>query len=114
MNGHRIKRLEKRILQFLADLYFRELKNPNIGFVTFTRCELSKDYSCAKVFVSIYENEKNTHLTFNALKQCIPFIRSRLAKTVRTKRVPEIRFLIDDSLMKTEKIESLLRESASE
>ena len=111
MNNHRIRRLEKRILQLLADLYFRELKNPNIGFVTFTRCQLSRDYSHAKIFVSIYEGEDGKRLTLRALRQYTSFIRGRIAKTVRMKKIPQISFLIDDSLNKAEKIEALLKET---
>ena len=108
----RIRRLEKRILQLLADLYFRDLKDPNIGFVTFTRCQLSKDYSHAKIFVSIYEDEESKRLTLKALRQCTSFIRGRIAKTVRMKKIPRINFLIDDSLVKAESIEAILEENA--
>ena len=108
MSGYHTQRLEKRILVLLADLYFKELKDPDIGFVTFTRCELSKDYSYAKVFVSIFGSEDEQMRTFEALKRCSPFIRGRIAKNIRTKKIPVVHFKLDKSIEKAARIEALL------
>ena len=108
MNQIRRQRLEKRILRLVADLYFQELKDPNLGFATFTRVELSNDASSASIFVSIYEEKKAQEETLAALQRASGFIRGRIAKVVRMKNIPVVTFILDDSLEKAEKIENLI------
>jgi ribosome-binding factor A len=48
----RSERLGELILAEISDLIRREIKDPRIGFVTFTRVEMSEDLRHAKVFVS--------------------------------------------------------------
>ena len=111
MNEHRQKRIEKRILHLLADLYFREIQNPDIGFTTFTRCQLSSDASHVKVFVSIYEPRDSQLKTLKGLQRSIPMIRGRIAKNIRMKKVPYIHFQLDESLDKADRMEALLSSS---
>ncbi len=108
MNENRKKRIEKRILHLLAELYFREFENPDIGFVTFTKCYLSGDVSNLKIFVSVYESPEFQNLTLRGLQKMIPLIRNRIAKNIRMKRIPHIHFELDESLEKAQKIEALL------
>ena len=112
MYEHRQKRIEKRILQLLVDLYYREFENPNIGFTTFTKCYLSGDSSNLKIFVSIYESPEFQIETLKNLNKLIPFIRNKIAKNIRMKYIPRICFKLDKSLEKTEKLESLLSPSS--
>ena len=112
-HGSRHRRLEKRVLQLISDLYFREFHNPDIGFTTFVDCRLSKDYSHAKIFISIYEPYSNKAKeiqakTFRALKKYIPLIRGRIAKNIRMKKIPSIHFEQDDSLAKAQRMDELL------
>ena len=108
MNEHRKKRIEKRILHLLAELYFREFEHPDIGFTTFTKCYLSGDASHLKIFVSIYEPSESQNLTLKGLQKMIPLIRSKIAKNIRMKKIPHIHFELDKSLEKVQKIEALL------
>ena len=113
MNVHRKIRVEKRILQLVSDLYFREFHNPDIGFTTFTNCDLSRDCSYAKIFISIYEIqadqiEEIKIKTLKSLKRYVPFIRTRIAKNIRMKKIPYIYFEFDDSLVKAQRMEEIL------
>lgn len=123
MNEIQRKRLEKQILRYIAELYFRELKNPNIGYVTFTRCELSKDLRQARVFVSIpgeeisgapVENASSREKSLEALKKTSKFIKGKIGRLLRLKQVPEIFFLLDNSLEEAFKMDQLLQENSGE
>jgi len=107
MNEIKQKRLEKRILQLVADLYFLELKNPKIGFSTFVKCNLSNDGSVAKIFVSIYEEEPKKQETLKALNRSAGFIKSRIAKVIRVKVIPNVVFILDHSIEEMSKLGSL-------
>lgn len=99
MNDIKRKRLEKRILQTIAILTQKDIKNPNIGFVTFTRCELSKDGSHAKVYVSIFESDRDDYnKSFAALQGARGFFRKKISDAIRMRIIPEINFIPDKSI----------------
>ncbi|MES0489901.1 MAG: 30S ribosome-binding factor RbfA, partial [Leptospirales bacterium] len=100
MNETKRKRLEKRIQRLIAELSIKGLKDPNIGFVTFTSCELSTDGAHAKVYVSIFEEEQARKQTMQALIRAAGFIRHRLGKVLAIKVIPQIHFVEDESLLK--------------
>ena len=108
MNETKRKRLEKRIQRLVAELSIKGLKDPNIGFVTFTRCELSSDARYAKIYVSIFEDEPGRIKTMNALKRATGFIRYRVGKNLEMKLLPMLTFVEDTSLIKAESIEKLI------
>ena len=105
------KRLEKRILYLLGEIQFKKLESHDIGFITFTGCQLSKDGSYTKIFVSVYENEKDVKKIMLSLKKKSNFIRRIIAKNIRMKNIPRIEFILDNSLEKIEHIENLFNAS---
>ncbi len=99
MNDIKRKRLEKRIVQTIALVTQKELKNPHVGFVTFVRCELSPDGEHAKVYVSIYEEDKDVYnKTLSALQNARGFFRKKIASVIPMRVIPQIHFIADDSL----------------
>ena len=110
MNETKKKRLEKRILRLIAELSYRGLKDPHIGFVTFTRCELSSDNSVARVYVSVFEEEPEKTKSMQALKRAAGFIRKRVGDAIRMKMVPSIHFVLDTSLEDAQRIDQLIDE----
>ena len=100
-------------MQLVSDLYFREFHNHDIGFTTFTNCDLSRDCSHAKIFISVYEMQSDQieeiqSKTLKSLKKYIPLIRTRIAKNIRMKKIPYIHFELDDSLVKAQRMEEIL------
>jgi ribosome-binding factor A len=65
----------------------------------------------AKVFVTTLVSEQST-AAVKALNEIAFEFRRELSRTLKMRRVPEIRFLYDDSVDRGERIESLLREHA--
>ncbi|RME88660.1 MAG: 30S ribosome-binding factor RbfA [Candidatus Hydrogenedentota bacterium] len=110
MNEIRKKRIEKRILILLNELYYRELKDKDLGFCTFLKVELNKDGTVAKVYVSLFGEPKETRKSYFALKRASKFIASRISKALRLRVTPRIDFIIDTSLDNIEKIDKILDE----
>lgn len=108
MNEIRRKRIEKRILRLVSDLYFRELKDPNLGFSTFTQCHLSPDAKIAKILVSVYEDQAGKEKTLAALKKASGFIRGKIARNISMQNIPAIEFVLDESLEKAQRINDIL------
>jgi len=94
--------------QEIADILMRKIKDPRIGFVTVTDVEVSHDLRNAKVFVSIYGDEKNKKETLKGLESAVPFIRSELAGRMRLRIVPELLIRFDPTLERGAHIMELL------
>jgi ribosome-binding factor A len=106
----RSERLGELILAEISDVLRRDLKDPRIGFVTFTRVEMSEDLRYAKVFVSTLGSEQEKTRTLQGLASATSYIRRHLGKTLHLRYTPEISFSIDTSFEHGAKIAQILRQ----
>ena len=106
----RSERLGELILGEISALVTRDIKDPRIGFVTFTRVEMSDDLRYAKVFVSTLGTEEEKARTLQGLASATGYIRRHLGRVLHLRYTPEITFLIDASLEHGAKIAQLLRQ----
>lgn len=104
----RADRVGDQMKQEIADILMRKIKDPRIGFVTVTDVDVSDDLKNAKVFVSIYGDDKVE--TLKGLKSAAPFIRVELGRRLRLRVVPEILFRFDSTVEHGAHIMELLRE----
>ena len=113
MSG-KINRNDRLNGEFQKDIYeiiTRKLKNPLITeMFSVTRVDTSRDLSHAKVYISVYSTkEDRKKQTFEAIKADAKKIRFELAKTARTRTVPELHFFTDDSMEYGDKMEKLFK-----
>jgi ribosome-binding factor A len=106
----RSERLGELILAEICAVIRREIKDPRIGFVTFTRVELSDDLRHAKVFVSSMGTEAEQARTLQGLASATGYLRRHLGRALHLRYTPDLAFLIDDSLEHGAKIAQLLRQ----
>jgi ribosome-binding factor A len=106
----RSERLGELILAEVSDLVVREIKDPRIGFVTFTRVQLSDDLRFTKIFASILGSEEEKARTLQGLSSATGYIRRHLGRVLRLRYTPELTFLADESLAQGAKIAQLLRQ----
>ena len=91
----------------LAKLIQQEIKDPEVGFVSLSDVEVTRDLSHAKVYITVFEPEKAKE-SLKALGRASTFLRSRLAKELRLRHVPELHFVHDDSVEKGSHIDELI------
>lgn len=98
---------QKEIYQIIS----RRLKNPLVTeMFSILRVESSRDLSYAKVFVSVYsKDDAKKKATFDAIKGDAKKIRFELAKVIRARTVPELHFVLDDSMEYGDKMEKLFK-----
>jgi ribosome-binding factor A len=106
----RSERLGEVILAEISDLLRRQIKDPRIGFVTFTRVEMSDDLRHAKVFVSCIDAEPEKARTLQGLGSATGYIRRHLGRALHLRYAPEITFLLDGSSEHGAKIAQILRQ----
>ncbi len=107
---HRDKRVADAIKDTVAKIVLTELSDPKIGFVTVTRCHISRDLKNATVYFSIMGDENAKRTSFEHLQGARGYVRRRLGQMVMFRVLPELRFALDDVLAEEMHINEILAE----
>jgi ribosome-binding factor A len=108
--GSRPDRVADQIRGEIASMLARDVHDPGIGFVTVTRVQLTPDLQHARVLYTALGDEKTRVRSGQALQRATPFLRRQIGARLRLRRVPELRFVYDDSVAGQDRIEQLLDE----
>src|SRR5215831_7245812 len=114
MSGNRPERVGEAIRNELSELVSREVHDPGVGFVTFTRVKVTPDLQLARVYYTTMGDEKAQRETAKALKRASPFLRRQLGQRIRLRRVPDVEFFYDESIAQGDRIERILQELKAE
>ena len=110
----RTDRVGQQIHKEIASIFQNEFKNhdPRLGMITVAGAEVSRDLSHAKIFVTFFENdEEKLKLNMEILEDSKGFVRTLLAKRMRMRAVPALKFVNDSSLVEGVRISSLVSET---
>ncbi len=110
MKSVKQERLEGVIRKEISEFIQREIKDPALGFVTITDVELTNDNSYAKVYVSFLGNKGSSEKGLDVLNKAKGLIRTHVAKSLSTRKTPELIFKLDQSLDEGDRIESILKD----
>lgn len=105
----KIDRIASNLVKEISYILANEVKNPDVRFVTVTDCKVTNDLSYAKVYVTVFNQEKINE-TMKALKEASGFIRHELMDRVDIRHIPELEFVYDESIEYGKKIENILEE----
>ena len=103
----RMNKIEDLLHKEIANIIVTRIDNPQIkNTVTITDIKVSKDIRSAIVyFATLDKNFKKVEKIINELKPTIKFY---LSKNVHLKRIPDIKFIFDDTIIKGQRINKLL------
>jgi len=104
-------RVESIINKNISEIIQFELKDPSVGFVTITDVKMTNDYSYAKVYVSFLGQTNRQKKGLETLNRAKGYIRSLLSKKISIRKVPELIFVLDTTLEKANKIESIIKKT---
>jgi ribosome-binding factor A len=108
-HNRRADRVAEAIRVEAATFLNEGAKDPRlVGLVTVTGVDVSQDLRQAKIFVSVLGTDTERAATFEALTSLAGHLRSRLARSLQLRLVPEIAFKLDESVAHAARIESLL------
>ncbi|MCB1667618.1 MAG: 30S ribosome-binding factor RbfA [Porticoccaceae bacterium] len=87
--------LQRELSQLIRD----ELRDPRVGLVTITAAEVNRDLSTAKIYVTFVDldSDEERQLATNVLNGAAGFLRSQLARVMKMRVTPRLRFICDDS-----------------
>ena len=103
----RMHKIEDLLHKEIASIIVTRIDNQDVkNTVTITDIKVSKDIRSAIVYFTTLKNDfKKVEKIMNTLKPTIKFY---LSKNVHLKRIPDFKFIFDDTVIKKKKINTLL------
>ena len=108
----RSERVAGSLRRELASLIQREVKDPDVGFISISDVEVSRDLAHAKVFVTVFEPDKAAS-SVKALNQAAGYLRTQLGRAMRIRAVPELHFHHDASVETGRHMDELIESAIS-
>ncbi|WP_104204895.1 30S ribosome-binding factor RbfA [Billgrantia saliphila] len=109
----RTDRVGDQLQKELAVLIQREVKDPRLGMVTVSGVTVSRDLGYADVHVTLLGEDDPERIKENlkVLRQASGFLRSQIARRIKLRHVPELRFHYDESVVRGQRLSSLIDEA---
>jgi ribosome-binding factor A len=107
-SSRRPEQVAETLRQVITDALAREVRDPRVGFVTVTAVLVSGDLSHARVMVSVPGEDAEKARAIEGLQSAAGFLRSRAARALTTRGVPELHFELDRGLEHAARINELL------
>lgn len=98
---YRIERVNALLRQEIGSVLAGELNDPRISpMVSVTQVEVSRDFSFAKVYVSVLGDEEEKENTLQALKAAAGFVHRTIKPNLSMRNVPHLVFHLDETIEK--------------
>lgn len=113
----RVRRIGEGVREELAVLLGGEVKDPGAKGAIVTRVEMTNDLRNAKVFVRLLEGgdeQGNRKRLLDALGRAQGMLRREVTHRLSLRHAPELRFLYDEGLDHTVRVEQILAEIEAE
>jgi len=95
MNAERARKLADRIVQIVAEMLERRVKDPRLGFVTVTEARLTGDLREATVYYTVYGTPEEQAGTAAALASATGLIRTEVGRQTGLRHTPSLTFVRD-------------------
>ena len=104
---NRIDRINSLLEHEIGKILLRDFAfSPEI-LVTLTHVETTSNLIEAKVYISVFPEEKSAGI-MNALKKSVYDIQYKINRTLRQRPIPKIKFVKDENISKAGRVEELL------
>lgn len=110
----RSRRVKEAIQRILGEAVSCKVRDPRLTGVTITDVGVSRDLSVAKVYYTLLSGDSPRPEVADAFRSATGFLRSALARELRLRQVPELRFLPDEALSRGRSLEALIEKAVSQ
>ncbi|MDD2573153.1 MAG: 30S ribosome-binding factor RbfA [Bacillota bacterium] len=108
--SRRAQRLSEEIKREVSDILRNGVKDPRVNpLISITQVQVSRDLSYARIYVSLFGSEKAKKDALEGLERARGFVRRELGGRLKLRNVPEVSFLVDDSIEYGSHINQLLK-----
>lgn len=109
--NNRLIRINDEIKKEVSEILRSDLKDPRIGVITSVlKVDTTNDLKYCKVYVSILGDDEKKQEVMSVLSGACGFIRSEIAHRINLRNTPEFKFILDNSLEYSFKIDKMLRD----
>jgi ribosome-binding factor A len=109
--SRRPDQVAETVRQVVTDALLRgEIRDPRVGLVTVTDVRVTADLGHARVLVAVPGEEPERQRAVEGLRSAAGFLRSKTARMLSTRTVPELHFELDRGLEHAARIDALLDE----
>ena len=108
--SRRTERLNEQVKREIADILHTRVKDPRVGSVVVTGTRVAPDLSLAQIYVVITGEPAEQKATMEGLEAAAAFMRSELGSRLSVRKVPQLRFIRDESFDYANRIEELLHQ----
>jgi ribosome-binding factor A len=113
----RVRRVAEGVREELASLIADEVRDPGATGAVITRVEMASDLKSARVYVRLLEggdDPTRRATVIEALGRASGMLRREVTQRLRLRFAPQLRFLFDEGLDRTLRVEELLAEIEAE
>lgn len=100
-----------QIQRRLAHCLQFELADPRASFITIVRVELNSDLSTAKAHYSVLGDESDRSKAKHMLDHANGFTRRQMGSILKTKSVPQLKWVYDETIAGAQAMEVLLEDT---
>lgn len=110
----RTERVADYLQRELAGVIQREVRDPRVGMVSITGCDVSRDMGHAKVYYTVLsaDGDDDTEESTAVLNKAAGFLRSQLSRDSSMRSIPQLRFYFDTSVGRGRFLEDLISKAA--
>jgi len=99
MSYQRVERISEEIKKEISRIIRDEVKDPRIAQMTsITQVEVTRDLRYAKVYVSVLGSAEQKNDTMEGLNSASGYIRKQLGRQIKIRYIPELQFVLDNSI----------------
>jgi len=110
MGSHRMQRVRELLRREIGEAIRRELPVNEAGLVTVNDVDVTGDLRVATVFIGILGNSEQQRTGLALLQKNRARIQGLVAKSVILKYTPQLRFVVDDSVVRGNRVLEILAE----
>jgi ribosome-binding factor A len=110
MASHRLQRVRELLKREIGEAIRREIPVDQGGLVSVNDVDIAGDLRIATAFISILGNAEQQRTGLALLHKNRVRIQAYVAKTVILKYTPQLRFVVDDSVARGNKVLAIIEE----
>lgn len=104
-------RIEARIHERVAYCIAFELADPRASFITVTKVEITDDLLTARIFYSVLGTRGDRSRAEHMLASASGFIRKQVGRVLKTRFIPELKWIYDDSAERAAELQQKIQEA---
>ena len=106
----RVRRVSELVRRQVSHFIVHELADEDLGIVSVTAVDMSRDLQHATVYVSSLAQGPDVENILFVLEENVPAVRRDLAQSLHLRRVPDLTFRYDESVERGQRLTKMIDE----